>query len=58
MYKPVELDSSEVTFASATSGVATVTEAGVVTGVKAGETKITATYGTLTDEITITVTAW
>lgn len=57
MYKPVELDSADVTFASSSASIASVTDAGVVTGLAAGEATITATYGTLTDEVTITVTA-
>lgn len=58
MYKPVELEATDVTFASDTESVATVTTAGLVSGVAAGSAKITAsTTDGLTDEVTITVVA-
>ena len=47
-----------MTFASNAESVATVTTAGLVTGVAAGSAKITAsTTDGLTDEVTITVVA-
>ena len=58
MYKPVELEATDVTFASDAESVATVTTAGLVSGVAAGSAKITATTTDgLTDEVTITVVA-
>jgi len=58
MYKPVELEATDVTFASNADSVATVTDAGLVTGVAEGSAKITAaTTDGLTDEVTITVVA-
>jgi len=46
----------EVTFSSATPADATVSPSGLVTGVDAGSSVITATLGALTDTITVTVT--
>lgn len=59
MYKPVEIDPSQVEFSveSSASSKGSVDDGGVFTaGNEAGEVKITATYGQLTDDITITVT--
>ena len=58
MYKPVELDIAEVKFAvdaASTGEVAAAT--GLFTGKAAGSAKVTATYGELTDEVTIQVVA-
>ncbi|HEY4053805.1 MAG TPA: Ig-like domain-containing protein [Terriglobales bacterium] len=49
--------SSGVTWTSSTPAVATVTAAGVITTVAAGNTNITATLGALTDSSTMTVVA-
>ena len=57
LYKPVELEITDVTLASSTTATATVDSDGVVTAVAAGTTTITATYGDYSDEIEITVTA-
>lgn len=57
MYKPVELDATDVTFAVSSGGSGSVSAAGLYTaGSSAGSATITATYGTLTDTVTITVT--
>ena len=56
MYKPVELDAELIDFAVDQPTYGSVDESGVFTpGSSGGEAKITATYGELTDEITITV---
>ena len=45
-----------VTWASANTGVATVSTSGVITGVAAGKTKVSATYSTATAECDVIVT--
>ena len=57
MYKPVEIDPEQVKFAVDTDGKGSVKGGVFTAGQTAGDAKVTATYGQLTDDITITVTA-
>ena len=60
-YSPVETNVKEVTFSSNATGVATVSSEGIVTGVAAGNARITATAttenGSISAYVDITVTA-
>lgn len=59
MYKPIEIDASEVTFSveAGSASIASVGEkTGLVTGLGAGTTTVKALYGSLEDTISITVT--
>lgn len=56
-YSNTTLDNSILTFNSANDSTATVTEAGVITGVAQGETTITVSYEGLQDIISVTVEA-
>lgn len=60
MYKPIEIDASEVTFSvdTGSAAIASVGEkTGLVTGLGAGTATVKAVYGSLEDTISITVTA-
>lgn len=60
MYKPIEIDASEVTFSvdTGSAAIASVGEkTGLVTGLDAGTATVKAVYGSLEDTISITVTA-
>lgn len=57
MYSNIALTNTECTFTSGTPATATVSTAGVITGVGAGTSVITIAYGDLEDTITVTVTA-
>lgn len=60
MYKPIEIDASEVTFSVDTDSAAIVSvgeKTGLVTGLGAGTATVKAVYGSLEDTISITVTA-
>lgn len=54
-YANITIDNSKVTFKSADDETVSVTDAGVITGLKAGNTTVTATYEGLQDIISITV---
>lgn len=59
MYKPIEIDASEVTFSVDTDSAAIVSvgeKTGLVTGLGAGTATVKALYGSLEDTISITVT--
>lgn len=56
-YSNITLDNEDLTFESANTATATVTNAGVITGVAEGSTTITVSYEGLQDIITVTVTA-
>lgn len=59
MYKPIEIDASEVTFAIDTGGSSYASvgaNTGLVNALAAGTATVTATYGSLEDSISITVT--
>lgn len=59
MYKPIEIDASEVTFSvdTGSAAIASVGEkTGLVTGLSAGTATVKALYGSLEDTISITVT--
>jgi hypothetical protein len=57
LYKPSQLTNTDCTFTSGTPATATVTTAGVITGVAAGTSVITVTYQGVSDTVSITVTA-
>lgn len=57
LYAKISIPISEVTLVSTTPATATVSEAGVVAGVAAGDTTITATYKGITATANVTVTA-
>lgn len=57
MYKPAELDAADVTFASTGTGGSVGANTGLFTATEEGSVTVTATYGDLTDEVTITVVA-
>lgn len=52
----IEIDAADITWDSATKAKATVSSTGLVTGVTAGSSVITATYNGLTAQCTVTVT--
>ena len=54
-YNPIELDNADCTFVSDDATIATVDDTGEVTAVATGSTKITVTYGDLSDEIDVVV---
>ena len=55
LYAPIELENSDCEFVCDASGIATVDADGVVKGVSAGETKVTVTYGGISDEVSVVV---
>ena len=57
LYKPVTIANADCTFVSDTPAKATVSSAGVITGVAAGTAYVTVTYSGLTDIVKVTVTA-
>ena len=56
--EPANVTNTNITWTSADKSIATVTESGVVKGVKAGKVKITATSGDGTQKATCTVTVY
>jgi hypothetical protein len=56
IYANTTLDATDCTFASDNEAVATVSTAGLITGIGAGDTFITVEYGDLTDVVTVEVT--
>lgn len=55
LYRPVELENADCTFVSSTPATATVSAAGLITGVANGTTLITVTYNGISDIISVTV---
>ena len=55
LFAPIQLDNTECTFVSDKPDVATVDEDGVVTAVAAGTAKIAISYGSVSDEVDVTV---
>ena len=55
LYSPIKIPNSDCTFVSDAPDKATVSDAGVITGVAAGTAKITVTYGDKTDNVDVTV---
>lgn len=54
-YAPIQLENTDCEFVSDTPNIATVDQNGVVTAVASGNAKITVTYHTISDEITVIV---
>jgi len=57
MYSNISIENTACTFVSTTPATATVSVAGLITGVAVGVVNVTVTYGTLQDVIQVTVTA-
>lgn len=55
LYSNIELENVDCQFVSSDPTVATVDEDGIITAVKTGSTKVTASYGGLDDEVTVNV---